>query len=255
MPSPEELQAQLDEQVQLNERLREATEHFIGAVAHDVKNPLAAIKINVQGLRRRIDRGDVDPEQLGERLARIEHSVEQVLETLAAARSKVASAATEAQPPLRLEPVDLVDLTREIVATLHAAPRHTIRIEPAQPVLVGLWDEGCLRRTLHELLTNALKFSPDGPDIIVRLRREEGSDGPAVSLDMCDQGIGIPERDLPYVFDRFHRGENVLGRFPGAGLGLFRVRQDVERHGGRVTAASGAERGCIVSLRLPTRRP
>ncbi|MBV8086420.1 MAG: HAMP domain-containing histidine kinase [Chloroflexi bacterium] len=247
-PSPQELQAQLDEQTRVNERLREATEHFVTSVAHDVKNPLAAIKVNVQGLKRRLERGEqLEPEVLTERLARVEHSVQHVLDLLATARAKVASTPTEARPPLRPEPTDLVSLTKELAAACRTASRRTIQIEAAQPVLVGSWDPDCLRRTIEELLANAVKFSADNGDVIVSLER----DGGAAVLCVRDHGIGIPERDLPHVFDRFHRGENVLGRFPGSGLGLFQVRQDVERQGGEVSAGNAPDRGCVITVRLP----
>jgi signal transduction histidine kinase len=223
----------------------------VTSLAHDVKNPLAAIKVNVQGLKRRLVRGEqVEADVLSERLARVEHSVEHILELLATARAKVAAMPTEVQPPLRREPTDLVSLAREVAAACRTASRRTIHMDAAQPVLVGSWDPECLRRTIHELLTNAVKFSAEGGDVAMHLRRE---DAEAV-LCVRDRGIGVPERDLPYVFDRFHRGENVLGRVPGSGLGLFQVRQDVERHGGRVTAANARDGGCAITVRLPIGR-
>jgi len=106
-----------------------------------------------------------------------------------------------------------------------------------------------LERVLDNLLSNAVKYSPAGGDITVQVSRETGS-GFAV-LTVADQGLGIPVDDLPYVFERFRRGTNVVGQIAGTGIGLAAVRQVVEQHGGRVTVTSQQGHGSTFTVRLP----
>ena len=118
-------------------------------------------------------------------------------------------------------------------------------------MLVGVWDGARLRQTFQQVVDNAIKFSPGGGEVSVCLdRADDGGRGCAV-LTISDGGIGIPERDLPHVFDRFYRGENVVGRFKGAGLGLFEAQLDVVRHDGIIGAESSEGRGSIFTIKLP----
>ena len=74
-------------------------------------------------------------------------------------------------------------------------------------------------------------------------------------LEVQDRGIGIPARDLPHLFERFYRGENVVGRIPGTGLGLFGARQLAEQHGGRIEVQSEESQGSTFSVWLPQQPP
>ena len=93
---------------------------------------------------------------------------------------------------------------------------HTIRLDAAEPELLGEWDPARLERALDKLLSNAVKYSPRGGTIVLRVRR----DGEWAVLEVVDQGIGIPPTDLPHVFERYRRGGNVEGRIAGTGIGL-----------------------------------
>jgi signal transduction histidine kinase len=99
---------------------------------------------------------------------------------------------------------------------------------------------------LDNLLGNAMKYSPPGSDVWVRLSR----DGRHAVLEVRDQGIGIPASDLPHVFVFRHRGGNV-GSATGSGVGLAGVKQIVERHGGTVAVESEEGQGSIFTVRLP----
>jgi signal transduction histidine kinase len=171
-------------------------------------------------------------------------------------------ATLESGHPLELDrrPTDLVALARSVVAEL--APhlrRHTLRFETVQDELVGDWDGPRLARVLDNLLSNAVKYSPRGGEIVVTLARVDGrgaaasgrADGSAALLSVRDPGIGIPETDLPHVFDRFYRGANVAGRFAGTGLGLAGARQIVEQHDGAISVESSEGIGSTFTVRLP----
>jgi signal transduction histidine kinase len=108
-----------------------------------------------------------------------------------------------------------------------------------------LGEEAELRAALTNLLDNALKFTPEGGRISLGFRQEDG----VAVLWVEDTGIGIPEADLPLLFQRFHRGRNAAA-YPGSGLGLAIVKAIAERHGGQVQAER-AEPGARFILRLP----
>ena len=104
-------------------------------------------------------------------------------------------------------------------------------------------DPAQLRRAIGNLVDNAIKFTPEGGTITIRLRKNAG----AIEVCVQDTGIGVPEEDLPLLFSRFHRGRNVTN-YPGNGLGLAIVKAIVEVHGGSVSAAntSPGARFCII---------
>jgi signal transduction histidine kinase len=104
-----------------------------------------------------------------------------------------------------------------------------------------------LERVLGNLVSNAIKYSPADSEIQVTLTE---IDDVAV-ISVRDHGIGIPAADLPHVFDGFHRGANVTGRFGGTGLGLAGARRIVEQHGGRLAVDSQEGAGATFTLRLP----
>jgi signal transduction histidine kinase len=156
--------------------------------------------------------------------------------------------------PLELSrrPTDLVALTREIVAAQQQATAlHRLRVDTQLGAVVGDWDPSRLARALLNLLDNAIKYSPDGGDIAVRISTTESADARAAVVEVIDGGIGIPQADLGRVFEHFFRGSNVVGQILGTGIGLGGVRDIVEQHGGVVTIESRQGTGTAVSVRLP----
>jgi signal transduction histidine kinase len=113
--------------------------------------------------------------------------------------------------------------------------------------LIGFWDPVRLRRVVANLIGNAVKYSPDGGEITIRLRRE----GNAAVLSVRDAGMGIPRDDLPHIFSRFVRGTNALEITAGTGIGLATARQIVERHGGSISVESVEGSGSVFTIRLP----
>ena len=242
------LQSEAEEYQRLNGILADAAEQFIGTLAHDVKNPLAAIKINVQSLKRAAERGAVpEGDALAERLDRIETAVSQTLDVLAAARARLSSSAG-ARKPLQRVPLDLVELVgSETRSFCEVVGPDRIRLDCRAPRLVGQWDRERLRRAVHELLENAVKFSAGSEQVTVTVDHEDGT----AVLKVADEGIGIPSRDLLHVCERFYRAENVLGRHKGAGLGLFETRATVTDHGGTLSVESTEGAGSVFTVRLP----
>ena len=115
-----------------------------------------------------------------------------------------------------------------------------------------MWDQARLDRVLHNLLGNAVKYSPGGGEVTITVGRETAPDRRQwATLAVRDQGVGIPAPDLPHVFDRYHRAANVVGRIRGTGLGLSSARQVIEQHGGTVGVESAEGQGSTFTVRLP----
>jgi signal transduction histidine kinase len=139
------------------------------------------------------------------------------------------------------------DVTRELQP---AAADHDIALSvdvPDRPV-VAFVDPGRMQQVLHNLLENALRYTPPGGNARVRL----SADPREARIEVSDTGVGIPEADLPFVFERFFRSDRARRAYTGgSGLGLSIVRWIVEAHKGKVEIASELDRGTTVTVRLP----
>jgi signal transduction histidine kinase len=147
---------------------------------------------------------------------------------------------------LKLETTDLVTLTRGVVAGVQVlSSAHQIEIQaPAR--LEGEWDQGRLAQVLQNLITNAIKYSPDGGSIVVSLSENNRQ----VTVSVTDEGLGIAAEDLPQLFERFYRVAVTQG-IEGSGLGLYICQGIISAHGGRIWASSeGVGRGSIFSFTL-----
>lgn len=154
--------------------------------------------------------------------------------------------------PLHGQPTDLVSLAQRVTAEQQqSTQRHSIRVEAAVEELVGTWDLTRVARALDNLLDNAIKYSPRGGEIVVTLRREGDAAGRWAVLEVRDPGVGIPEADLPRIFERFHRAGNVAGEIGGSGIGLSSAREVIEQHGGYIAVATCEGEGSTFTVRLP----
>ena len=146
----------------------------------------------------------------------------------------------------------MADLLQEVVEGIQDRPEAPQR-ELALTVPRAPWplpdvqgDPDLLFLALHNLLTNALKFTQPGDRIEVRALE----DGAAVVVEVADTGPGIPEAEAPLVWEELYRGQGARG-VPGSGLGLALVRAIAERHGGQVALRSREGQGTVFTLRLP----
>jgi signal transduction histidine kinase len=146
-----------------------------------------------------------------------------------------------------LDPVtaDLAALARESAALLHT-PTHQIEVQAPDELLATI-DPDRVRQALENLLANALKYTPDGMPIRIRVTSETRPDGVWALLAVCDEGPGIPEELRPHLFERFVQGS----RSHGLGLGLYLARGIAEAHGGTITVESTPGHGAIFCLAFP----
>jgi PAS domain S-box-containing protein len=224
----------------------QAKDEFLATLSHELRTPLTAIL----GWTRMLQLGRLDAGRAGRALETIERNtraqvklVEDLLDLSRIVTGK-----------LRLDiwTVDLPRVTEAAVeSTRLAAEAKSIRIETALDPAAGpaLGDPHRLQQVVWNLLSNALKFTPRGGLVQVRLAR----DGDEARLSVRDTGQGIAPAFLPYVFDPFRQGESAMTRTHGGlGLGLSIVRQLVELHGGRVKVESGGPgQGATFTIVLP----
>ena len=242
--------ARLYQQVQGAVSIRD---QFLATVAHDLRTPLTTIRGHAQILRRRITRANPVPDsRLGDGLAKIETTTTK-MSAMINELLDVTLLELGEQLTLEREPIDLVALARRAAAEYQqTTERHRIRVEAAETEVVGLWDGARLERVIDNLVNNAVKFSPEGGEVVITVARPDDASNWA-ALAVQDQGFGIPVEDLPRIFGRFHRGQNVAERIAGIGIGLVGVRKIVELHGGTVAVASREGTGSTFTVRLPLR--
>jgi signal transduction histidine kinase len=225
-------------QANANEQLAgvlSAQRRFLTDVSHQVATPLATIMTNLSILRRTARGGTAGQA--------IEDSVEEA-ERMKRMLGRLRSLAhADEDVPLRRELVDLAELTADVVRA-YAAQAGTSGVglvtEVTAPAQISA-DKDLLREAVANLVDNAVRVSPRGAD--VRLRVARGAVGP--SIDVIDRGPGIDQERLPQLFDRFQRSDS------GSGLGLAIARRVVERHGGTIHVKTARGEGSTFTIELP----
>jgi len=231
-------------------------EGFLASVCHDVQQPLTVIKAQTQLLQRQLARGEtLPPEELRTCLAYIlaaTNRVRGMTQDLLDASAQQSGHA----PSLLLARTELVALARQAVGEHElVSERHQFLFEAEVPTLEATIDEARVQRVLANLLTNAIKYSPKGGTVRVTVTTKDGPDGKSALLVVRDEGVGIPQDDLPHIFDRFRRAANTVGRFAGTGLGLASARDLVELHEGTISVESEEGKGSTFVVRLPLTPP
>ncbi len=224
---------------------------FVASVTHDLKTPLTTIRGVAQLLQRRARRGEaISPERLEEMAGTIETAA---VRTTALVDQLLDIAQLQAGEQLRLEraPTDLVQLAGKVVRQQRWRDDRHIVVHSTAPTLIGEWDTARIERVVANLVDNAIRYSPAGGEIAVRVGEESDGDGRWAVLAVEDHGIGIPSGERDRVFDRYHRGGNVVGKIAGTGIGLASVRQIVTEHGGTIALESVEDVGTTFTIRLP----
>lgn len=227
--------------------LAELKSRFVSMTSHEFRTPLAAIQSSAELLR---DYGERLPQS--ERAELVEIIVVSVRRMTQMLDNVLAIGRAEAEKlDFKPAPVDLRQLCRDIVAdTERAADPHAaaIRVDMRGCTDGLLLDEKLMRHILGNLLSNGLKYSPQGGEVLLEVDCGERETVFAVS----DHGIGIPADDLPHLFDAFHRARNV-GSITGTGLGLAIVQRCVRLHGGEISVRSAVGEGTRFTVALPRR--
>jgi PAS domain S-box-containing protein len=219
-------------------RLDQAQHDFVAMASHDLASPLTVLRARAQLMLRRQAFDEESLSAILEQTTRMDRLITDLRE-LAQAEGGGLS--------VQRESVDLADLGQEAVERARTlAAGRIVRLEsPATPVVVA-GDRDRLGQVLDNLLGNAVKYSSQGGEIVVRVDSTAG----VARLSVADEGPGIPADVLPRLFERFYRGVHQAGE-AGLGLGLYISRMLVEAHGGRILAASEPGVGSTFTIELP----
>jgi signal transduction histidine kinase len=227
-------------------RQRDARIALLAGVAHDLRNPLNALRLSVSLLAadRPLPRED-QIRSTGAKLHRQISALDRLVgDFLDMARIEAGQ--------LRLQHVecDLGDLARttvELFRPLSMAHELELRLPPKPAVLTC----DCMRieQVLNNLVSNAIKYSPEGGKVVIEVGAGDGE----ARLAVRDEGVGIDADDLEVIFDPFRRAQHSNGRVPGVGIGLYISRLIVEAHGGRIEPRSSRGLGSEFTVILPVR--
>jgi len=227
-------------------KLERARQEFLTNVSHELRTPLSSIKLMLETVT---EAGDEEarrmflPQVLGQ-VDRLTTLVQRLLEQAKAESGEMV---------LQISEIDLEEVARPIVASFQpqaVAAEVNLEMRTLRPAVIEA-DEHRLSQIFVNLIDNALRYTPEGGSVTVTIDVE---DGHAV-MSVTDTGIGIPYKDIPFVFERFYvvdrsrtRGSERSG---GAGLGLSIVKQIAEAHGGNVAVKSTLGRGATFTVRIP----
>lgn len=232
-------------------RLERLRQEFVANVSHELKTPLSVIKACTETL---IGGAVEDIEARGSFLQQVAEQAERlhalILDLISLARIE------SGEEVFEFEAVDLAAAARDCVdrqrPRAEAKGQTLVAEEPDGAAEVLAWaDDDAVRHIIDNLVDNAVKYTPDGGRITIRWQAE----GNQVRFEVVDTGIGIPERDLPRIFERFYRVDKARSReLGGTGLGLSIVKHLVQAMRGTVEAQSQLDKGSTFRVRLPASR-
>ncbi|MGC9669246.1 ATP-binding protein [Planosporangium sp. 12N6] len=236
-----EREQELDARQRELERTQDA---FVSTVSHELRTPLTSISGFVELLADPASGPLTDEQrQMLEIVERNTNRLRRMIEDLLTL-SRIETGTFTIERQL----TDVTELVTRVVRTMGATTDHTVYTDcPAKP-LIAVVDPEQIDRVLNSLLSNAVKFTPSGGEVVVSVR-EDGDD---IVLSVSDTGIGIPAEEQDRLFSRFFRASNAVSEsIPGTGLGLTIVRNIVANHDGDVTLRSEPGAGTTVTVRLP----
>ena len=225
-----------------------AKEDLLSTLTHELNNPLAGLKAYIALLRdpRRvstIQETFLAYETMAEAVGQMELTLSNALELFR----------TSAKPTLDPEMADLVEMTREVISLYGPVSRSnhiTLNLSAPEQGLTLMADKKLLRRVIINLVSNALKYTPERGAITVTVGEQDG----AATFSVADNGYGISKEDQEHLFTKFYRTRGADGKrtkIPGSGLGLAITKQAVELHGGKISVESEKGKGSTFKVSLP----
>jgi signal transduction histidine kinase len=231
----------------LTDRLETVREEFLASTLHDVRQPITLVEASVALGLRWVRRDPLDRDRLADALEGALYATQELsllIDTLSDA-SRVAMGAVD----LDLEPVRAASVIRDAIEFLEPRSRDRVHVEPVAIDAIGEWDRRAVRRILTNVLTNALKYSPDDRPVHLSVAVSAG----VIAIEVVDQGIGLMPEEMALLFRRYGRTDDARARgLPGIGLGLYASQGLARAHGGQIVLESdGRDRGTRARIELP----
>lgn len=220
------------------EAMRRRQMTFLAAFAHDLRNPVSALKL-ATGRPAGAAAAEATLVLVRRQVLRLERLVSDLIDT-----ARIEAGEIELHP----QPVDVRAIVESVVSLFGAtSDAHRISVTIPDEQVIASCDPGRVEQVLDNLVSNAIKYSPRGGRIEIVVEPRPG----AVRVAVADEGVGIPDGEAEAIFEPFRRGHGAAPDVPGVGLGLYVSRRIVEAHGGELHVASTPGRGSTFELVLP----
>ncbi|HEX6982984.1 MAG TPA: ATP-binding protein [Balneolaceae bacterium] len=224
-------------------RLEESKNDFIKMVYHELNTPLTVMKLFLETTKMHIEQGEV--EKSLKNFSKVESQLSQIAtltdDLLDAARME------KVELELNQKEFNITALVKETAEVAQAkTAKHTIDLRGDLKQHCVMGDKQRIGQVLLNLLTNAIKYAPDGGDIIIEMKADE-----QLTVSVQDFGIGISQEDQKHIFDRFYRGAMQKSEIKGLGMGLYVASEVIKRHGGNIQVKSEEGKGSTFSFTLP----
>jgi two-component system phosphate regulon sensor histidine kinase PhoR len=224
-------------------RLERARRDFVANVSHELRTPLASVRLLIETL---LTGAQEEPELATRMLHQMLSEVDSI--TQLAQELLDLSLIESGQLPMQLRRADLGEIVAEQI--IHYEPlaqqkRILVKNDVPEELIIEV-DQKMIGRVLGNLMHNAIKFTPDRGSIAIRAIPVDDK----ITVSVADNGVGIPQEDLPRIFERFYKVDRARGK-SGTGLGLAIARHVVEAHGGKIWAESVEGRGATFYFTLP----
>jgi PAS domain S-box-containing protein len=230
----------------------QARQDFLLTASHELRTPLTSVKAAGQLVARYLQQPNPNRQRIETMILNLQSEIGRLeaisVDLLDAARIQ------RGQFELERAATDLVEIASDVIASLERSsvrlPSHELVLDAGEPI-VGYWDARRLRQLVSNLVSNALKYSPNGGIVRVQLTSRDGVGVMAVE----DHGIGIKPTEAANLFRPFERAATVRQSVGGVGLGLYITKQIVDAHGGSITVESSPGEGSRFIVRLPREEP
>jgi PAS domain S-box-containing protein len=237
--TPEPLFVSVLRDISERRALERMQQEFISMITHDLRMPLTSIK----GFAQMLERQGIYRETFVRQIISNADQLQRLISDLSDV-TRIRSGILEIEPAA----TDLISLARAAIESAQAASEgHTLHLDASPELIRGSWDSARVTQVLQNLVSNAIKYSPDGGEIRLRMRQRAGD----VLVEIEDQGIGIASEDLQNLFDPFYRVASAGATATGLGLGLAISKAVVEAHGGEIWIESEPGQGSTFSFTLP----